>query len=45
MNERTSRFLNFMAWAYRDGKDGIDLLLTEDYYEIGKVVKLTEKTL
>lgn len=27
-----------MAWAYRDGKDGIDLLLTEDYYEIGKVV-------
>lgn len=38
MNERTSRFLNFMAWAYRDGKDGIDLLLTEDYYEIGKVV-------
>ena len=38
MNERTSRFLNFMVWAHGEGKDGIDLLLKEDYYKIGKVV-------
>lgn len=38
MNERTSRFLNFMEWCGREGKDGMDLLLEEDFYEIGKIV-------
>jgi hypothetical protein len=38
MNERTSRFLNFMKWCDREGKDGMDLLLEEDFYEIGRVV-------
>lgn len=38
MNERTSRFLNFMEWCNREGKDGMNLLLEEDFYGIGKVV-------
>jgi hypothetical protein len=38
MNERISKFLNFMEWCKREGKDGINLLLKEDYYEIGKIV-------
>jgi hypothetical protein len=38
MNERISKFLNFMEWSKREGKDGINLLLKEDYYEIGKIV-------
>lgn len=32
MNERTSRFLNFMAWSLAEGEDGVELLLKEDYY-------------
>ena len=27
-----------MEWSKREGKDGINLLLKEDYYEIGKIV-------
>ena len=38
MNERTSRFLNFMEWCSKEGKNGMDLLLEEDFYEIGRVV-------
>lgn len=38
MNERTSRFSNFMEWCNREGKDGMNLLLEEDFYGIGKVV-------
>lgn len=38
MNERISRFLNFMEWSKKEGKDGMNLLLEEDFYEIGKIV-------
>lgn len=38
MNERTSRYLNFMEWCDKEGKDGMGLLLEEDFYEIGRVV-------
>lgn len=32
MSERTSRFLNFMAWSLAEGENGVELLLKEDYY-------------
>lgn len=38
MNERISIFSNFMKWCDREGKDGMNLLREEDFYEIGKVV-------
>ena len=38
MNERTSRFSNFMEWCNRESVDGMNLLLEEDFYEIGRVV-------
>lgn len=38
MNERTSRFSNFMEWCDREGEDGVELLLKEDYYKIGKII-------
>lgn len=38
MNERISIFSNFMKWCDREGKDGMNLLWEEDFYEIGKVV-------
>lgn len=38
MNERISIFSNFMKWCDREGKDGTNLLLEEDFYEIGRVV-------
>ena len=38
MNERTSRFSNFMEWCNRKSVDGMNLLLEEDFYEIGRVV-------
>lgn len=38
MNERISIFSNFMKWCDREGKDGRNLLLEEDFYEIGRVV-------
>lgn len=38
MNERTSRFLNFMAWSFAEGEDGVELLLKEDYYKMGKII-------
>lgn len=38
MNERTSRFLNFVVWSCAEGEDGVELLLKEDYYKIGKIV-------
>ena len=38
MNERISIFSNFMKWCDREGKDGMNLLLEEDFYEIGKIV-------
>ena len=38
MNERISIFSNFMKWCDREGKDGMNLLWEEDFYEIGRVV-------
>lgn len=38
MGKRVSVYLNFMEWCKREGKDGMDLLLEEDFYEIGRVV-------
>lgn len=38
MNERISIFSNFMKWCDREGKDGMNLLCEEDFYEIGRVV-------
>lgn len=38
MNKRISRFSNFMEWCNREGVDGMNLLLEEDFYEIGRVV-------
>ena len=38
MDKRVSRFLNFMEWCSKEGKDGTDLLLEEDFYEIGKII-------
>lgn len=38
MNERISIFSNFMKWCDREGKDGMNLLREEDFYEIGRVV-------
>ena len=33
MNERISIFSNFMKWCDREGKDGMNLLCEEDFYE------------
>lgn len=38
MDKRINIFLNFMEWCDREGKDGMNLLLEEDFYEIGRVV-------
>lgn len=38
MGKRVSVYLNFMEWCKREGKDGMNLLLEEDFYEIGRVV-------
>ena len=38
MNERISIFSNFMKLCDREGKDGMNLLLEEEFYEIGRVV-------
>lgn len=38
MNERISIFSSFMKWCDREGKDGMNLLWEEDFYEIGRVV-------
>lgn len=36
--ERTSRYSNFMEWCNREDVDGMNVLLEEDFYEIGRVV-------
>lgn len=38
MNERTSKFLNFVAWSCAEEEDGVELLLKKDYYKIGKII-------